>query len=90
MRHRVRVTSPHQDALVVRARAFFSEERGPEGAAKRAAEIDALPLVGWKGQTLRTLRCTGQRGRGPHDQNVPEAQLWSLIDLRRWRCPFHT
>lgn len=72
-----------------RARAFFVELEGHAAAERRAAEIAALPAVVWKGKTLRTLRCTGTTGKGPHDQHVTEGQLWALISLTRWRCAFH-
>lgn len=51
--------------------------------------IHELPQVEWKGQLLRTILCTGERGRGPHLVNVPEALLWQLIDPSRYRCPYH-
>lgn len=57
--------------------------------ATREAEIAALPAVEWKGRTLRTIRCQGDFGKGPHDMNVPEAILWSLINLNRFICPYH-
>jgi hypothetical protein len=60
-----------------------------ERIAERQAFIDSLPVVEWKGETLRTLRCQGRTGRGPHDQHVPEGLLWSLMDPHRWLCPFH-
>lgn len=78
----------HQEARAARMREAFREVC-PEREAKRAAEIAALPVVVWKGQRLRTLRCTGTTGRGPHDQNVPEDLLWHLIDMRTYRCPYH-
>lgn len=79
----------HEDASLVRARAAYLDIAGPERAAERAAQIASLPTVEWRGRTLRTIRCTGTRGRGPHDMHVPEALLWSLIDLGRYRCPYH-
>ena len=56
---------------------------------QRQREIDALPLVEWKGRWLRTIRCTGERGRGPHPVNVPESLLWALIDFSVFRCQYH-
>lgn len=53
---------------------------------QRARDIDALPTVEWKGRTLYTLKCDGP---WPHLVHVPEHQLWHLIDLRAFRCPFH-
>lgn len=72
-----------------RAKAAFLAWRGEAEAARRQAEIDALPRVEWKGKTLRTLRCHGETGRGPHDVNLPEQHLWALIDFRMFRCPYH-
>lgn len=72
-----------------RAKALYLAERGMLSALDRQAEIDALPAVEWKGKPLRTLRCHGTSGKGPHDCNVPEGLLWSLMDLRAWRCPYH-
>jgi hypothetical protein len=79
----------HDDRRVATVRASYLEIAGPERAAERAAEIASLPTVEWRGRTLRTIRCTGTRGRGPHDMHVPESLLWSLIDLGRYRCPYH-
>lgn len=63
--------------------------RSEADTAKRAAEIAALPIVTWRGQIMRTIRCNGQTGRGPHLMNVPEHLLWALIDFRAYRCAFH-
>jgi hypothetical protein len=79
----------HLDARAARARAAFVELRGEAEAARRAAEIQQLPIVQWRGRTLYTLRCRADFGRGPHDVNVPEHVPWSLIDLRAFRCPYH-
>ena len=79
----------HPEQRTARAAAFFLRERGLVGYCERAQAIDALPAVAWRGQTLRTLTCHGTRGKGPHPTNVPEALLWSLIDFRAFRCPFH-
>jgi hypothetical protein len=46
-------------------------------------------VVTWKGRRLRTIRCQGDFGKGPHDVNVPEALLWCLISLARFLCPYH-
>jgi len=62
---------------------------GPDRTARRIWEIAALPVVTWKGRTLRTLRCHGTSGKGPHNVNVPEALLWSLIAIDHWCCPYH-
>ena len=77
---------PHR---LARTRAACLELRGAEEARRRAAEIARLPTVTWKGQTLYTLRCRGDYGRGPHDVNLPEMWLWALLDLRAFICPWH-
>jgi len=79
----------HERRALDRTRAYFLELRGARDAATRAAEIEALPIVEWKGHRLRTLRCTGPFGRGPHDVNVPEYVSWSLIHLENFTCPYH-
>jgi hypothetical protein len=79
----------HESARARRSRAAHVELRGAEAAAQRAREIAALPTVIWKGRELRTVRCVGEGGKGPHDVNVPEHVLWQLIDLRRFVCPYH-
>lgn len=79
----------HLDARRDRARSAYLELAGPEATARRQAYIDRLPVVEWKGKRLVTLRCNGRSGKGPHDQNVPEALIWSLMDPDRWLCPFH-
>jgi len=79
----------HDDARAQRMRQGFIDDRGETAAARRAAEIAALPLVVWRGRRLRTLRCRADFGAGPHDVNVPEAVLWALIDVGHFRCPYH-
>ena len=79
----------HPIQQAARARSAFVAARGAEAEARRLAEIEGLPVVEWKGRTLRTIRCTGTTGRGPHDVHVPEALLWSLMDVARYRCPYH-
>ncbi len=71
--------------VIVACREFL----GPLRSQKRATDIAALPIVEWKGRALRTLRCHGISGKGPHDVNVPEVLLWSLIDINRYLCPYH-
>lgn len=90
MRHRHRSRPLHPDAWTARARAAFVEHRGELAAADRQRAIDRLDVVTWRGQTFYRLRCQGDYGRGPHDYKVPLALLWSLIDLRRFVCAFHT
>lgn len=64
--------------------------RGEAGEARRAAEIAELPVVMWKGHELRSVKCNGDYGKGPHLMNLSEAYLWALIDFRAYRCPFHS
>lgn len=71
------------------AREAFVEMCGPARAFIRQHQINQLKTVEWKGKTLYALRCHGTSGKGPHDTNVPESLLWSLIDLRAFRCPYH-
>lgn len=80
---------PHEDRQTLTARQAFVETRGAAAEVVRGDEIAALPSVEWRGRTLRTILCTGETGRGPHEVNVPESLLWSLIDVRRFRCPYH-
>lgn len=72
-----------------RARDAFTATQGIREAWVRHTEIELLPMVEWKGKTLRTIRCNGITGKGPHTVNVPDALLWALIDLRDWCCPYH-
>lgn len=79
----------HVAKQALRARAAFVEFRGAEAAIARQAQINQLPRVEWKGKPLFTLRCNGTSGKGPHNCNVPEGLLWSLISLNRFLCPYH-
>jgi len=81
--------APHADRRLAYTRAAFVQLRGEADALTRAQEIAALPLVLWKGRELRTLRCHGTTGKGPHDTNVPESLLWSLIGLHGFCCVYH-
>lgn len=72
-----------------RGRRAFVQSRGEEAAVVRKAEIDALPVVQWRGlkndkppRTLYTMRCV-QCGR---DRNVPEGVPWCLMSLKRFYC----
>jgi hypothetical protein len=85
----MRTTGRHPTRIADRAREYFVEVCGPGRAFIRQLEINRLPTVEWKGTRLYTLRCHGKTGKGPHDHHVPEAVLWSLIDLRAFRCPYH-
>lgn len=95
MRHRGRAVGLHEDRQRAKAIGAFIEYCHAFGMpplvalAHRASEIAALPTVEWKGRTLRTIRCHGETGRGPHDVHVPESLLWSLLDLQTYRCVFH-
>jgi len=73
------------DEIIAAAQEFL----GPVGAARREAEIAALPTVVWKGRLLYTLQCQGVSGRGPHAYNVPLAYVWHLIGLDHFYCPYH-
>lgn len=81
--------APHAARRKADARAAFVQLRGDADAIQRQREIDALPVVMWKGRELRTLRCHGTTGKGPHDVNVPESLLWSLIGLDSFCCVYH-
>lgn len=81
--------APHEVRRMATAREAFVEFRGAADAERRAREIAALPAVTWKGRTLRTIRCHGTTGKGPHDVNVPESLLWSLIGLDDFCCVYH-
>ena len=82
-------TAPHEAARCQRTREQFREVRGVADEQQRATEITALPTVVWKGRTLKTLRCWGISGKGPHDCNVPESMLWALIGLQPFYCVYH-
>lgn len=82
-------TAPHEAARCERTRAYYRDALGVEAEARRAAEINALPCAEWKGRQLRTIRCHGTSGKGPHDCNVPESMLWALIGLTPFYCVYH-
>jgi hypothetical protein len=81
--------APHEQARCERTRAYYRDALGVESENLRAAEIAALPRAEWKGRQLRTIRCCGTSGKGPHDCNVPESMLWALIGLRPFYCVYH-
>lgn len=95
MRHRGRTVGLHDARQLASARAAFEAHTslGPQPwrltPLGRHAAIAALPTVEWKGRKLRTIRCNGETGKGPHNVNVPESLLWALIDIGSYRCPFH-
>jgi hypothetical protein len=80
----------HPERRAERARDAFLTLRGESDYNARRAEIVMLQTSTWRGQAVYALLCNGTTGRGPHLVNVPEAMLWSLIDLRAYRCPFHS
>lgn len=86
---RKRTVSLQDAEVTARARAAFRLAYGLEEERRRAAQIAAVPAVDWHGRTLRTLTCAGPYGKGPHLQYLPEAVLWSLIDLAYFVCPYH-
>jgi hypothetical protein len=80
----------HPERRAARAKQAFLTLRGEQDYQARRAEIVMLQTSTWRGQTVYALLCNGTTGRGPHLVNVPEALLWSLIDLRAYRCAFHS
>ena len=72
-----------------RAKGLYAEMCGPVSTLIRESEIASLPRVEWKGKQLRTIRCHGTSGNGPHDCNVPEGLLWSLMTLKEFLCVYH-
>lgn len=90
MSHHGKTSIPkHEDRVLADAMSLFCYERGLLGMAERATQIIDLPRVEWKGRTLYTIRCYGTRGKGPHNCNVAESLLWSLIDFSGYRCVYH-
>jgi hypothetical protein len=89
MRSSHQATGQHQPRILRDARAAFLSFRGRADYDRRVAEIAALPDVTFKGKALKVLRCHGVRGKGPHDCNVPETVLWSLMGLNNFCCVFH-
>lgn len=82
--------APHADARLDRTKSMYRDMCGPVSTLMRECEIATLPAVEWKGKTLRTIRCHGTSGKGPHDCNVPEALLWSLMSLKHFLCVYHS
>jgi hypothetical protein len=87
--HKKNQVGLHPARQAAKARRCFVEILGEAEGVKREMEIAALPAAEWKGKALHTLRCHGETGKGPHDVNVPDSLLWSLISLNGYRCPFH-
>ena len=79
----------HNEMLRERMRSAFEAEYGREARQLRERQIAELPAAEWRGQPLRTVACDGDYGRGPHQQNIPEYILWTLLDVKVYRCPFH-
>lgn len=61
----------------------------PRGEWIRAVQIAGLLRKRWKGRQLYALTCRADYGKGPHTMFVPEHVLWSLLDLRYYRCAYH-
>jgi hypothetical protein len=80
----------HPERRAARAKQAFLTLRGEQDYQARRAEIDRLTPSLWRGQPVYALLCNGTTGKGPHLVNVPEALLYALIDLRAYRCPFHS
>ena len=72
-----------------RAKAALRAARGVAAAVGRAHEIAARQSKLWRGRRVWPIRCTGASGKGPHEMHVEAAVLWSLIDLKTFRCPYH-
>lgn len=89
MSHGVATPQHRMDQQRQRAVDAFVEARGALEAMNRQVEIMRLPRVEWKGRVLRTIRCHGTSGKGPHNCNVPEALLWSLMSLKDFLCVYH-
>lgn len=77
------------DERLERLRSEYLQDLGPRAARRREAEIAALPSKVWRGRRVFAIRCNADFGRGPHTMWLEEAWLWALIDLKRFRCPFH-
>ena len=88
--HGKTVVAKHEDRIVSQMRVWFAGCFGAAGVLRREREIAALPLVEWKGRSLRSIQCHGDYGKGPHVVNLPESVLWNLIGLDNYRCVYHT
>lgn len=89
MSHGVSSPKSRLDSQTLTAKGAFLDALGPLETLRRGFEIERLPRVMWKGKTLRTIRCCGTSGKGPHNCNVPEGLLWALIDLKDFLCVYH-
>lgn len=80
----------HAARSLGRTIAAFREYRPGEGEEEgRRQAIARLESKDWKGEQVYKVECDGDFGRGPHIHWVPEYILWSLIDVTRYRCPYH-
>lgn len=84
MSHVGRKSGRGSEAAIVNCRAYLWAAQH-----ERERYIESLPAVTWKGLALRTLRCHGTSGEGPHDVNVPEALAWSLMHPEGFCCVYH-
>ena len=80
----------HPSAQCSRAKAEYRACRGLASAVLRARQILALPTKVWKGTRVYAVQCQADFGKGPHVLYIPAGTLWSLIDLQRFRCPYHS
>jgi hypothetical protein len=78
----------HSQRSLLRTIAAFREYRPGEEGERRAA-IERVDSKDWRGVRVFRVHCDGDFGRGPHEHWVPEYILWSLIDVTRYRCPYH-
>ena len=72
-----------------RAKAALRAARGVDAAVRRAHEIAARKSKLWRGRRVWPVRCTGASGKGPHQMYVEAAVLWSITDMKTFRCPYH-
>ena len=80
----VDATAARHSRWAARAKAA-AREAGLDGAVRQANAIAALPSKTWKGRKVWRIRCSAG-----HDRWEPVGVLWSLYDVRRYTCPWHT
>ena len=68
----------------VRAREAFKQLRGAHDESGRLRDIDALPIIIYKGRYLVQLICIACG----NFRNVPRGQAWALIDINHFICPW--
>ncbi len=78
----------HAARYLSRSIVAFNDYR-PGEEQRRRLEIARLEAKDWRGLTVYRVECDGDFGRGPHVHWVPEYILWSLIEVGRYRCPYH-